>query len=123
MCHSRVSSASVTTESPIATRGERHSIRIGSEKVRYTASFAETLLSDENGRPQASISATTYLREGVKDAHRPVLFAFNGGPGASSSPLHFGALGPRVWMQKGSSRELVNNADSLLDAVTRHTAK
>jgi carboxypeptidase C (cathepsin A) len=106
-----------TTESPIATRGERHSIRIGSEKVRYTASFAETLLSDEKGRPQASISATTYLREGVKDAHRPVLFAFNGGPGASSSPLHFGALGPRVWLQKGSSRELVDNADSLLDVA------
>ena len=36
------------------------------------------------------------LRQGVTDVtRRPVIFAFNGGTGASSSPLHLNALGPR----------------------------
>ncbi|HKQ76100.1 MAG TPA: hypothetical protein VJ810_20570 [Blastocatellia bacterium] len=44
----------------------------------------------------ASFFSTSYVREGVNDkARRPVIFAFNGGPGASSAYLRMGAPGPK----------------------------
>src|SRR5206468_4295633 len=44
---------------------------------------------------------------------RPVAFVFNGGPGASSSPLHFSGIGPRV-ADHGAA---ANNPHSILDAT------
>jgi carboxypeptidase C (cathepsin A) len=100
---------------PVTTR---HEIEIGGKKVPYTATFGEIPLNDSNGRLQATISATAYVVERVRDrTHRPVLFLFNGGPGASSSPLHFSAFGPRrLTDEKDASgqRKLVDNAYSLL---------
>ncbi len=64
--------------------------------IPYRASWQEFPL-EIDGTPQATISATSYVRKDVTDAsERPVIFLFNGGPGASSSPLHFSAFGPRV---------------------------
>jgi len=103
---------------PVATR---HEIKIGAVKVPYTATFSETPLNDSNGQLQATISATAYVVDRVRDrAHRPVMFLFNGGPGASSSPLHFNAFGPRrLTDEKDASgqRKLVDNAYSLLDVA------
>ena len=46
----------------------------------------ETFLHDAKGAPSASVITIAYVRDGVADASkRPVLFCFNGGPGASSS--------------------------------------
>ena len=103
---------------PVTTR---HEIEIGGKKVPYTATFGEIPLNDSNGQLQATISATAYVVERVRDrTHRPVLFLFNGGPGASSSPLHFSAFGPRrLTDEKDASgqRKLVDNAHSLLDVA------
>ena len=100
---------------PIVTH---HTARIGAARVAYTASFAATVLKDANGVSQATISATSYTRDGVADlARRPVIFLFNGGPGASSSPLHFAALGPRRIVEQGSDRQLQDNDDSPLDVA------
>lgn len=102
---------------PVTTR---HELVIGTTKVPYTATFAETPLDDSNGLPQATISSTSYVVERVRDrAHRPVLFLFNGGPGASSSPLHFGAFGPRRLTDEKDDgrRKLVDNSYSLLDVA------
>ena len=102
-------------DAPVATR---HTAHIGSAQVDYTASFAATVLKDANGVPQATISATSYTRDGINDlAHRPVIFMFNGGPGASSSPLHFSALGPRRIVESGAERHLIDNDDSPLDVA------
>lgn len=91
-----------------------HSITLNGKTVRYTATFAETVLKDATGKPLASISATAYVASPVVKT-RPVLFVFNGGPGASSSPLHFGAFGPRS-IVKGAdgNRMLADNPHSLL---------
>ncbi|WP_199554350.1 S10 family serine carboxypeptidase-like protein [Sandaracinobacteroides hominis] len=69
----------------------------------------------------ASVGAISYLRPG-KD--RPVLFAFNGGPGASSAFLHMGLLGPeRAAVPQDpkavlpAKAPLVANAESLLDVA------
>jgi len=73
----------------------RH-IVIDGRRIDYRASWSETVLEDAAGVPQATISATSYVREDVRDrVSRPVMVFFNGGPGASSSPLHFEAFGPR----------------------------
>jgi carboxypeptidase C (cathepsin A) len=106
-----------TTEPVIAPITTQHSVRIGGIQVRYAATFGELLLSDAGGKPQATISATSYVRAGRIDPVRPVLFAFNGGPGASSSPLHFGALGPSRWTDDKGARTIVTNDHSVLDVV------
>jgi len=45
--------------------------------------------------PQAAVMVTSYKRQAVRAADRPVCFAFNGGPGSASLWLHLGALGPK----------------------------
>ncbi len=72
-----------------------HSIVIRGESVDYKAIAGETLLYDMAGAPVASIFSFSYIRTNPADAERPVLFIFNGGPGAASLWLHMGAVGPR----------------------------
>jgi carboxypeptidase C (cathepsin A) len=115
--------ALVQTTSPdplIAPVTSQHHIHVNGVDIRYRAAWWETVLKDESGVPQATISATSYVREDVGDRpRRPVMFAFNGGPGASSSPLHFGLLGPRMLTPPDSkgARNLLDNSETLLDAV------
>jgi len=74
-----------------------HTGRFNSQVVAYAATVAETFVNDAKGTPAASVITIAYVREGVADpSKRPVLFCFNGGPGASSSPTHTQALGPMV---------------------------
>ncbi len=92
------------------------------QAVRYTATVAEAVLDDPAGRPAAAATTIAYVRDGVKDrARRPVMFVFNGGPGASSSPLHMSALGPykRTSAAPGdrSAGGWTENPNSPLDAV------
>ncbi|WP_337187071.1 hypothetical protein [Phenylobacterium sp.] len=75
----------------------RHTGVFGGQPVRYTATVAEVVVNDAEGRPVGLATAIAYVRDGVRDrAKRPVVFLFNGGPGASSSPLHMSALGPHI---------------------------
>jgi carboxypeptidase C (cathepsin A)/predicted metalloprotease with PDZ domain len=124
-------SDSVSDEPPIGPISTQHEISIGGTRLPYTATFAEMPLTDESGRLQATISSTSYVLEHVRDrSRRPVLFLFNGGPGASSSPLHFSAFGPRRLTEErdapaGGSlanrsvaaglRKLADNPHTLLD--------
>jgi carboxypeptidase C (cathepsin A) len=63
--------------------------------VRYTAWVEDNFVDDAHGRPGASVITVAYTRDGVADrAHRPVIFAFNGGPGAAGSMLNFSGIGP-----------------------------
>lgn len=70
--------------------------RFGEGAVSYTAHW-DSLELDKDGSGRATtISGTAYLRDvDCEPDERPVTFLFNGGPGASSSPLHF-ALGPKA---------------------------
>ena len=70
------------------------------------------------GEIAAKVFYVSYAVEGASG--RPVTFAFNGGPGASSGFLHMGALGPRVvpFSETGAEPvrpvQLADNADSWL---------
>ncbi len=53
-------------------------------------------MKDKEDKPIARFGYTAYTREGVKDpTRRPIMFAYNGGPGSSSIWLHMGIMGPR----------------------------
>jgi carboxypeptidase C (cathepsin A) len=92
------------------------------QTVPYQATVAETFVNDAKGTPAASVITIAYTREDVKDpGRRPVLFSFNGGPGASSSPTHTQALGPMVRGDQNlgdqSAGGFHENVSSPLDAV------
>lgn len=74
----------------------RHTIKINGEAVPFTAKAGYMPMKDDNDEVEYRIFFISYTRDDVKEkAKRPVTFAFNGGPGASSIWLHFGALGPK----------------------------
>jgi carboxypeptidase C (cathepsin A) len=95
-----------------------HSVTIRGIRIPYWAIFREYELTAK-GKAQATISATSYVRSDVNDpAKRPVFFFFNGGPGASSSPLQFEAFGPRLRGPNGASEAgFSDNSSSLLDVA------
>ncbi len=75
----------------------RHRLTAGGVDFAYTAKVGAILIRDDHGKPMANIGYFAYTRD-VPDrdrSRRPVIFAFNGGPGASSLMLHMGMLGPR----------------------------
>jgi carboxypeptidase C (cathepsin A) len=45
--------------------------------------------------PEAGMSYVAYFRGDKEDAHRPITFLYNGGPGSSTVWLHMGAFGPK----------------------------
>jgi carboxypeptidase C (cathepsin A) len=73
-----------------------HEGTFGGKRIRYRAVAEEHYIKDEAGKPAASVYTISYLRSDAgKDVdQRPVIFAFNGGPGSSSVWLHMGLLGP-----------------------------
>ncbi|MBM0108137.1 hypothetical protein JM946_25680 [Steroidobacter sp. S1-65] len=96
----------------------KHVGTFNKQRVKYSATVAETILDGPDGKPAASMINTSYVREDVKDrASRPVMFVFNGGPGASSSPLHMNAFGPRRIGGEPNARKLIDNLYSPLDTV------
>jgi carboxypeptidase C (cathepsin A) len=75
-------------------------IVLGGKAFDYevNASFVPVVatgMSAGAGEPEAAIMTTAYLQKGAAASERPVLFAFNGGPGSASIWLQFGALGPK----------------------------
>ncbi|MCU0574340.1 MAG: hypothetical protein MUF52_05085 [Syntrophobacteraceae bacterium] len=73
----------------------QHSI-VSDTVLPYTARAGCLPLKDEWGRQTAELFFVSYEKDDVGDAaDRPIGFVFNGGPGASSLWLHFGAIGPK----------------------------
>lgn len=110
----------VVSPEVISSASSHHALQIGDVTLPYTATWSSTALKDDTGIAQATISATSYVRDDSQNrARRPAIFAFNGGPGASSSPLHFGILGPRRTgaLDSHGPPSYVDNAETLLDAA------
>ena len=78
---------SVTTE---------HSVRIDGNTIRYSATAGLALIYNDDNEPVGKFGYTAYIKEGSDDlSKRPIMFAYNGGPGSASIWLHMGVLGPR----------------------------
>ena len=73
-----------------------HSITIDGKTIDYTATVGTMELKNTANEPMALYGFTAYTKKGVKNpGSRPIMFAYNGGPGSSSVWLHLGVLGPK----------------------------
>ncbi len=68
------------------------SIQIGGKPIKYTATVGTLPVKNAEGKATGEVVFTSYI---VDEPNRPVTFAFNGGPGAASVYLNFGAIGPK----------------------------
>ncbi|WP_239027011.1 S10 family peptidase [Geomonas oryzisoli] len=101
-----------------------HKAQIGGKEISYQACAGTLPVLTDTGETEADIFYVSYrVVQPASPKTRPVLFVFNGGPGAASVWLHLGALGPRrVQMLPDGSMpappfHLVDNASSLLDVA------
>jgi carboxypeptidase C (cathepsin A) len=98
-----------------------HEARIDGKKIEYTVTAGTMLMSNENDEPQDLIGFTAYVAKGGNRTDRPIMFAYNGGPGSASIWLHMGILGPQraVVTDAGFSNNgpyrRVNNDYSIID--------
>ncbi|MCR5372046.1 MAG: hypothetical protein K6E41_01095 [Solobacterium sp.] len=99
--------------------------KINGTVIPYHTVSEDNVFYGKDGKPVASIFSYSYFRSDVKDtANRPVIFAFNGGPGSSCMYVHAGFLGPKRLKYGDPDRptsfgpyETVDNTDWLLDAA------
>ena len=74
----------------------KQSATIGGRRVDYVATVGTIPVRDDKGKLIGEVVYTAYTVPGRAAASRPVTFAFNGGPGASSVYLNLGAIGPKT---------------------------
>jgi carboxypeptidase C (cathepsin A) len=84
------------------------SIQLNGKTLRYTVTIGAMPVRNSDGHEIGQVVYTAYT---VDEPNRPVTFAVNGGPGASSVFLNFGAIGPKH-LQAG------NEGDSPSDPAT-----
>src|SRR6185369_1166873 len=78
----------LTEEKPVVTK---HTIQSNGRSLSYTATTGFMPLKNAQGEIEANLFYVAYTLDGVQDASkRPLLFAFNGGPGSASVWLHMG---------------------------------
>jgi carboxypeptidase C (cathepsin A) len=96
--------------------------KFGGRKLTYTAIAATQIVEQEDDK-KAVFFHVSYTENDADAASRPLLFAFNGGPGSSTVWLHLGLLGPRrVEFDDGGFRmstpgRLVENEHSILEVA------
>ena len=73
----------------------QHRLDVAGKPLEYTAKAGGLALRASSGKAQAAIFYTAYTADPT-DAKRPITFVFNGGPGAASTYLHLGGIGPKV---------------------------
>lgn len=102
----------------------KQTVRIDGKTINLNAQAGTIQLRNDQNAPIALFGFTAYHKEGVNDlSQRPIVFAFNGGPGSSSFWLHMGVLGPkRIPINDPdytgpAPYDLVNNEFSILDVA------
>ena len=95
----------------------------GGQRIAFKATIADTILTDDSGKPEAVIVTTSYVKTPA-DPTRPVFFIYNGGPGSGSVWLQMGAFGPKRVAIPSDAKDdgappypLLDNPDSLLDVA------
>jgi len=87
------------------------SIQFEGKQIKYTATVGTLPVRDKEGKPSGDVVFTAYTVDGP---NRPVTFALNGGPGASSVYLNFGAIGPRT-LKVGNEGDSPSDPATLFD--------
>jgi len=81
----------VSLPAPVLTH---HTGTFNGHRLAYDAIVESFATTAADGGAAAQLVSTAYVAANPGSG-RPVLFAFNGGPIAASTPLHFGLLGPQ----------------------------
>jgi carboxypeptidase C (cathepsin A) len=101
------------------------SVTIGGQHISYTSRSGLYVLREEQSedgkylgaKARAKMFVTAYTRDNISDnSQRPIIFAFNGGPGSASVWLHLGLLGPQRAVLDGPAG-VQENPYSLLDVA------
>ncbi|MBA3726940.1 MAG: peptidase S10, partial [Armatimonadetes bacterium] len=107
-------------DQPVQTK---HSITLRRHKITYTATAGYIPIRSTAGELEGRMFFVAYTKDGAHSETRPVIFAFNGGPGSASLWLHLGTIGPRrAPMNDDGSLpkppyEVVDNQESWLSAT------
>jgi carboxypeptidase C (cathepsin A) len=87
-------------------------VTVNGKTLHYTATVGTIELKSPENKPTGEVVFTAYILDRSHDAPaRPVTFALNGGPGASSVYLNLGAIGPK-------HIPFANQGDSASDPAT-----
>jgi carboxypeptidase C (cathepsin A) len=86
-----------------ADKSVPQTITMNGKTLHYTATVGTITLKGKDDKPTGVVMYTAFTLDqpkgdqtkGDSGSHRPVTFAFNGGPGASSVYLNLGAIGPK----------------------------
>jgi carboxypeptidase C (cathepsin A) len=98
-----------------------HSVKVGGKTIKFTATAGTLEMKNAEGDPIAHFGYTAYVQKDVDKGTRPILFAYNGGPGSASLWLHMGILGPQRTVVEDTAFtsagpfKRVNNMYSILD--------
>ncbi|MBH9536852.1 S10 family peptidase [Novosphingopyxis sp. YJ-S2-01] len=96
-----------------ADKTVKQSAVIGGRTISYNATVGTIPVRDGKGKTIGQVVYTAYTVPGA-DVNRPVTFAFNGGPGASSVYLNLGAVGPKR-LQFGAQGDAPSDAPITTD--------
>jgi carboxypeptidase C (cathepsin A) len=95
------------------------SVELPGRTLRFKATAGSIPINTAEGKLQAEIAYIAYVRPDADSASRPITFAFNGGPGASSAYLQLGAMGPwRLPLDNiipSATPAIIPNAETWLD--------
>ena len=84
-----------------ADKSAPQAVTVNGKTLHYTATVGTITLKGKDDKPTGVVMYTAYTLDEPKGknsdsgSHRPVTFALNGGPGASSVYLNLGAIGPK----------------------------
>ena len=73
----------------------KHSIALHGSPLAYTATTGTLPIRDNDGNEEIRMFYAGYTKDGADPDTRPIVFAFNGGPGSATLWLHMGVLGPK----------------------------
>lgn len=102
-----------------------HFLEIHDKHIEFDAICEDYILCDKKGEAEASMFTYTYLRTNISSTHnRPVIFVFQGGPGAGSASSQLTFYSPwRIKYDENNPEyypvdrpfELENNPNCILD--------
>lgn len=96
---------------PLTPTITHHTMDLNGARLAYTATAGLMPIASPDGQPMGDMSYIAYTAPAQAGRARPIAFIWNGGSGANSTPLHYGAFGPH----RLAAGAMKSNPATLLD--------